>query len=39
MVETTQGTLDAQMIFGTLPECGPSEEKERVSSPHLACQQ
>lgn len=39
MVETTQDTLDAQMIFGTLPEWGPSEEKERVSSPHLACQQ
>jgi len=39
MVETTQDTLDVQMIFGTLPECEPSEEKERVSSPHPACQQ
>jgi hypothetical protein len=39
MVETTQDTLDAQMIFGTLPEWWSSEEKERVSSPHLASQQ
>lgn len=39
MVETTQDTIDAQTVFGTLLEWWNSEEKERAFSPHLSNQQ